>query len=863
MATPTVECVTTTEQLQAMLETHGRPVRSKMKLLGLHFQFLREKQDEVAAVAIGSDSPSSTVVVLQVPRLAKKPLVLGIKALLEDPNVVKVLDDVQRVARWLRRVGLSDAAVVNCLDLQILYRHVEEKCSLRSSLVQVAARLGSSSLAAVAKQVMEFNAQATMKEWRTTPLAPSAVGVLIQTVQLYVRCYNASQGITDVRTAIPSLIRDTQAVWINCNGVARPSETRSNSPPHVLDLPPPPDSFVRSEVKDDLPNEEAAIITTDAQLKYLLTATKNRFVDVGEKIVGIHFQFTQERTSGLSDYDDDKLVAIGIVGVDPLNRGVVLQLTTLGAEQVLTGLKTLLNSACTIKVLHNFHRAAFWLQQSGLTDVQLANCVDLQLVYENTISTATLRASILQITTQCCATQPSSRLAQTIQSFKAILKPVDPTEWIHPPLSQRLVHEVSNTAQLYAQCYVELSISAIDLQVLDGMTNTRWKNAVVNQGNPAIWFDSSADYQPRSVECFTAGLALIEDASPMLIPQLELQCEIEPLLDLLPVEYQRAIRSIANYQTRLVDICLDVGRIPYVYTGKKQRVLLTQDGTTVSQDTIDEIIDNLGGEMRIGDDNRAGIDRQLHRISVMRSKADEIYGVTMRVGRALCNAASVLTDLLLSEKHSAKSVLVLGHPGSGKTTLIRDVARCISETMENVCIIDTSNEIGGDGLVPHTCVGWSRRMMVRSLEEQASVMIECVQNHTVETLIIDEIGRKAEVLAAGTVRQRGPRLIASAHGDFRALIKNPDLKGLVGGSQQVILGDVAAAKSSSKNKLQTQRAGSPIFDVIVELDHVVRGRCRIIWDVAKAVDSVLDGQEYSVESRQWDMSTRGVLVLGA
>ncbi|KAJ0389978.1 hypothetical protein P43SY_011652 [Pythium insidiosum] len=191
----------------------------------------------------------------------------------------------------------------------------------------------------------------------------------------------------------------------------------------------------------------------------------------------------------------------------------------------------------------------------------------------------------------------------------------------------------------------------------------------------------------------------------------------------------------------------------------------------------------MGGEHKIGDDNRAGIDRQLHRISVMRNKTQQIYGLTLRVGRTLRYASNMLLDLLLSPTHHDKSVLLLGRPGSGKTTLIRDIARCISETGENVCIIDTSNEIGGDGVVPHSCIGWARRMMVRSLDEQASVMIECVQNHTVETLIVDEIGRKAEVNAAGTVRQRGPRLIASAHGDLSSLIKNVDLKGLIGGRQ--------------------------------------------------------------------------------
>ncbi|KAF4320804.1 hypothetical protein BBO99_00002899 [Phytophthora kernoviae] len=358
------------------------------------------------------------------------------------------------------------------------------------------------------------------------------------------------------------------------------------------------------------------------------------------------------------------------------------------------------------------------------------------------------------------------------------------------------------------------------------MTSARWKNAIVNKGCRAIWFDPDADNQPRSLECIELNSALVESSeqtsekhksTPVALPSLQLQCELDPLLKVLPTEYQHAILAIDNYHGKLVDVCLDVGRTPYVYTGKRQRAVLTQDGSTVSKETIDEVLRKLGGEMRIGNDNRVGIDQQLHRISVMRSKTDEVYGLTMRVGRALRNAACSLTDLLLSQRHNNKSVLVLGHPGSGKTTLIRDVARCVSETMEN--------------------------------------------NHTVETLIIDEIGRKAEVLAASTVRQRGPRLIASAHGDFRALIKNPDLKGLVGGSQQVLVGDATAAKSPNKSKLQTQRAGNPIFDVIVELDHVIRSQCRIIWDVAKAVDCVLGGQCYSFETRQWDSSTCGVQVI--
>ncbi|KAF1781444.1 P-loop containing nucleoside triphosphate hydrolase [Phytophthora cactorum] len=497
----------------------------------------------------------------------------------------------------------------------------------------------------------------------------------------------------------------------------------------------------------------------------------------------------------------------------------------------LIDLSKLLGGATYVKVMHDVHRAAFCLHRKGL-DVELRNCIDLQVAYENIVDTAELHASMLHIVEFCKGMNANTSLAQTTQSFKAKLRPADPTD-----------------AQLYAQCYVELAKMPASVSC-GPMSNVRWQYAIENQGHQAIWFDLDADNQPRNLEYFASYNGRMPKAVclPAGIPTLQLQCELESLLDLLPIEYEDAILAIDDYHNKLVDICLDVGRIPYVYTGKKQRVMLSENGATVTKEIIEEIITNLGGEMRIGDDNRAGIDRQLHRISVMRSKTDEVYGLTMRVGRALRNAACVLTDLLLSDRHADKSVLVLGHPGSGKTTLIRDVARCVSETMENVCIIDTSNEIGGDGLVPHECVGWARRIMVPSLEAQAGVMVECVQNHTVETLIVDEIGRKAEVLAASTVRQRGPRLIASAQGEFRALIKNPDLKGLVGGSQQVIVGD-KEAKASNQGKLQTQRASNPIFDVIVELDHAVRGRCRIIWDVAKAVDNVLEGNGYSFETR--------------
>ncbi|CAH0489262.1 unnamed protein product [Peronospora farinosa] len=595
------------------------------------------------------------------------------------------------------------------------------------------------------------------------------------------------------------------------------------------------------------------LITKESELQSFLDKNNNSFGPSGKTCVGVHFQFAGPY---VDQNEPDQVVAIAISSCAPDEVAVLVLLASLSKSRVITGLKRLLEDFSVSKVMHNIHRVAFWLHSFGLERPTLAKCVDLQLLFESTVDKTVMNATILQIV-NCCSPDMATKFAQTAYSYKAKIDPLRSRKWTSGPLSKKLQQALVQSAQLYASCYTDSQAKPSVKVNCATMTSDRWKFAITNQGHPAIWFDPEHYYQPRSLECLVSTAA--DNSTVIPAPKLELECELEPLLNLLPASFKDAILALNNYHD-LIDICIDTGRVPFAYTGKKQRVVLSKDGATVSKDTIAEILTNLGGEMRIGSDNRAGIDRQLHRISVMRSKTDEVFGLTMRVGRALRNAACVLTDLLLSEHHANKSVLVLGHPGSGKTTLIRDVARCVSDTMENVCIIDTSNEIGGDGLVPHACVGWARRMMVRSLEAQAGVMIECVQNHTVETLIVDEIGRKAEVLAASTVRQRGPRLIASAHGDFRALIKNPDLKGLVGGSQQVTVGD-AEAKASHKSKLQIQRAGNPIFDVIVELDHVIRGRCRIIWDVAQAVDHVLEGNGYIYETRQWDVNTLGVVQL--
>lgn len=193
-------------------------------------------------------------------------------------------------------------------------------------------------------------------------------------------------------------------------------------------------------------------------------------------------------------------------------------------------------------------------------------------------------------------------------------------------------------------------------------------------------------------------------------------------------------------------------------------------------------------------------------------------------------------------------------PGSGKTTIVREAIKHMAES-QNLFVVDTSNEIAGDGDLPHECIGDARRLMVGSLEDQADVMIECVQNHTPTIMVIDEIGRTAEVAAAKTSKNRGVRMIASAHGDLRSLLKNRDLRGLVGGIETITIGDETAKEEAKKkglskmNKQKTQRSGAPIFEIIVEVKRGMHNEWTIIKNSGKAVDDILDGQKYDVERR--------------
>ncbi|KAJ3122831.1 Uncharacterized protein HK098_002445 [Nowakowskiella sp. JEL0407] len=336
--------------------------------------------------------------------------------------------------------------------------------------------------------------------------------------------------------------------------------------------------------------------------------------------------------------------------------------------------------------------------------------------------------------------------------------------------------------------------------------------------------------------------------------------DLHRLLELIPERFRQKLVDECPYpHDDLIDIVLDYGRDAYASfkspLGEVNRCkFFTDDSRIFTQEDLDETIAKIGIS-RFGSDNRAGMNNSLNRISAIRNRETKIIGITLRVGRVVYGQADMIKDIVAD---TSKSILLLGGPGCGKTTFLRDLVRLASEGKVNVCVVDTSNEIAGDGDIPHECIGDARRVMVRTLNDQHRVMVECVQNHTVNTLVIDEIGRSAEVTAARTVKHRNVRMIASAHGDFQSLMKNPELKGLLGGIENVTFSDKSLKKGESK--IQGVRSGAPCFEVVVEI--VAHNSIRIIRDTALAVDRVLagEGRKVKVETRTRDLNGSGMFV---
>ena len=316
--------------------------------------------------------------------------------------------------------------------------------------------------------------------------------------------------------------------------------------------------------------------------------------------------------------------------------------------------------------------------------------------------------------------------------------------------------------------------------------------------------------------------------------------DLDRLLEVLPDAVRQALAP-PEAREQLLEVVLDLGRVPEArYPGRA----VSLGEAVVERADLAAVVEQLGA---FGGDNRAGIERTLHRISAIRNRTGTIVGLTCRVGRAVFGTVAMVRDLM----DSGQSLLLMGRPGVGKTTALREIARVLADELgKRVVVIDTSNEIAGDGDIPHPAIGRARRMQVARPELQHQVMIEAVENHMPEVIVIDEIGTELEAQAARTIAERGVMLVATAHGNELAnLVKNPTLSDLVGGIESVTLGDEEARRRRSQ-KTVLERAAEPTFPLAVEMHS--RHRWLVHRDVARTVDLLLRGQLPRPQVRELD-----------
>ncbi len=316
--------------------------------------------------------------------------------------------------------------------------------------------------------------------------------------------------------------------------------------------------------------------------------------------------------------------------------------------------------------------------------------------------------------------------------------------------------------------------------------------------------------------------------------------DLDALLGALPPEIVDAVHALPDH-TDLIEVVLDLGRRPEARFPDSEVSLLDRE---IEEADIAFVVEHIG---TFGDDNRAGIERTLHRISAIRNRNGKVVGLTCRIGRAVYGTIEIINDFV----ETGKSILIMGRPGIGKTTMLREAARVLADDMgKRVVVVDTSNEIAGDGDIPHPAIGKARRMQVRTPSLQHEVMIEAVENHMPQVIVIDEIGTELEAQAARTIAERGVQLIGTAHGNnLDNLMLNPTLSDLIGGIQSVTLGDEEARRRRTQKSV-LERKAPPTFDVIVEIQD--REKVAVHSDVADTVDAMLRGDPVAPELRWRD-----------